>query len=171
MAGESDREVLERAEAQVVPSSCSTGLRVGLKPGRRGRHAGHCERAEQQAYFIAAAAAAVGGRLISVPRGVLVRDGDCVTQGAVGISGDAFDNDETAASNAIQGRESIRESDSLAVEPLDVLTDETRRQSPVASLNSIEDTVVVRPKDMHHFLPRALLNHSIADVVPDCLAH
>ncbi|MET3206750.1 uncharacterized protein GlcG (DUF336 family) [Arthrobacter sp. UYEF6] len=60
------------------------------------------ERAEQQAYFIAAAAAAIGGRLIPVPGGVLVRDGDGVIQGAVGISGDTSDNDEMAASKAIQ---------------------------------------------------------------------
>lgn len=60
------------------------------------------ERAEQQAYFIAAAAAAIGGRLIPVPGGVLVRDSDGAIQGAVGISGDSSDNDETAAAKAIQ---------------------------------------------------------------------
>lgn len=60
------------------------------------------ERAEQQAYFIAAAAAAIGGRLIPVPGGVLVRNSEGALQGAVGISGDASDNDETAASKAIQ---------------------------------------------------------------------
>lgn len=59
------------------------------------------ERAEQQAYFIAAAAAALGGRLIPVPGGVLVRDAEGTIQGAVGISGDTSDNDETAASVAI----------------------------------------------------------------------
>ncbi|WP_136609154.1 GlcG/HbpS family heme-binding protein [Sinomonas albida] len=60
------------------------------------------ERAEQQAYFITAAAAALGGRLIPVPGGVLVRADDGTVQGAVGISGDSSDNDETAASKAIQ---------------------------------------------------------------------
>ncbi|HSO90186.1 MAG TPA: heme-binding protein [Arthrobacter sp.] len=60
------------------------------------------ERAEQQAYFIAAAAAALGGRLIPVPGGVLVRDKDGTILGAVGISGDSSDNDETAASTAIE---------------------------------------------------------------------
>ncbi|GGH91679.1 heme-binding protein [Arthrobacter liuii] len=60
------------------------------------------ERAEDQAYFIAAAAAAIGGRLIPVPGGVLVRGGDGALQGAVGISGDSSDNDESAASKAIQ---------------------------------------------------------------------
>jgi uncharacterized protein GlcG (DUF336 family) len=60
------------------------------------------ERAEQQAYFIAAATAALGGRLIPVPGGVLVRDNDGMIMGAVGISGDSSDNDETAASTAIE---------------------------------------------------------------------
>ncbi|KRE78691.1 GlcG/HbpS family heme-binding protein [Arthrobacter sp. Soil763] len=60
------------------------------------------ERAEQQAYFIAAATAALGGRLIPVPGGVLVRDQDGSVIGAVGISGDSSDNDETAATTAIE---------------------------------------------------------------------
>lgn len=60
------------------------------------------ERAEQQAYFIAAATATLGGRLIPVPGGVLIRDKDGIIQGAVGISGDSSDNDETAASTAIE---------------------------------------------------------------------
>jgi uncharacterized protein GlcG (DUF336 family) len=59
------------------------------------------ERAEQQAYFIAAANATLGGRLIPVPGGVLVRDHDAII-GAVGISGDSSDNDETAATTAIK---------------------------------------------------------------------
>lgn len=60
------------------------------------------ERAEQQAYFIAAATATLGGRLIPVPGGVLVRDEDGTIKGAVGISGDSSDNDETAAVTAIE---------------------------------------------------------------------
>jgi uncharacterized protein GlcG (DUF336 family) len=53
-------------------------------------------RAEQQPYFIAAVTAAIGGALVPVPGGVLVRDGDALV-GAVGVSGDTSDNDETAA--------------------------------------------------------------------------
>ncbi|MCZ2403975.1 heme-binding protein [Paenarthrobacter sp. Z7-10] len=60
------------------------------------------ERAEQQAYFIAAATAALGGRLIPVPGGVLVRTGGGTIAGAVGVSGDSSDNDETAAKKAIE---------------------------------------------------------------------
>jgi len=55
------------------------------------------KRAEQQGYFIAAATAAIGGSLVPVPGGVLIRDGAGGLLGAVGISGDTSDNDEAAA--------------------------------------------------------------------------
>jgi uncharacterized protein GlcG (DUF336 family) len=54
-------------------------------------------RAEQQPYFIAAATAAVGGALVPVPGGVLVRDAEGSLLGAVGVSGDTSDHDEAAA--------------------------------------------------------------------------
>ena len=54
-------------------------------------------RAEQQAYFIAAAAAAIGGKLMPVPGGVLVKDATGAVVGCVGVSGDTSDNDELAA--------------------------------------------------------------------------
>jgi uncharacterized protein GlcG (DUF336 family) len=59
-------------------------------------------RAETQAYFVSAAAAAIGGALVPVPGGVLVRDGDGKVVGAVGISGDTSDNDEKAAVAGIE---------------------------------------------------------------------
>lgn len=60
-------------------------------------------RAEQQAYFVAAAGAAVGGKLVPVPGGVLLRDHSGALIGAVGVSGDSSDNDETAALAGIEG--------------------------------------------------------------------
>ena len=54
-------------------------------------------RAESQAYFIAAATSAIGGSLVPVPGGVLVKDSSGAIIGAVGVSGDTSDNDETAA--------------------------------------------------------------------------
>ncbi|MCW2844427.1 MAG: hypothetical protein JWN22_2343 [Nocardioides sp.] len=60
------------------------------------------ERAEQQPYFIAAATAAVGGSLVPVPGGVLVRDGDGALLGAVGVSGDTSDKDEAVAVAGIE---------------------------------------------------------------------
>jgi uncharacterized protein GlcG (DUF336 family) len=59
-------------------------------------------RAEQQPYFVAAAASATGGRMIPVPGGVLVRAADGTVLGAVGISGDTSDNDEQAALAGIE---------------------------------------------------------------------
>jgi uncharacterized protein GlcG (DUF336 family) len=67
-------------------------------------------RAEQQPYFIASASAAVGGRLVPVPGGVLVKDGTGAVVGCVGVSGDTSDNDELAA---IAGIESV----SLVAQP------------------------------------------------------
>jgi uncharacterized protein GlcG (DUF336 family) len=55
------------------------------------------KRAEQQGYFIAAATAAIGGSLVPVPGGVLIKDAAGGLLGAVGISGDTSDNDEAAA--------------------------------------------------------------------------
>ena len=53
-------------------------------------------RAEEQPYFIASVTAAIGGALVPVPGGVLVRDAGGTLLGAVGISGDTSDNDEAA---------------------------------------------------------------------------
>jgi len=60
-------------------------------------------RAEQQPYFISAAAGAIGGALVPVPGGVLVRDEGGAVIGAVGISGESSDNDERAAVAGIEG--------------------------------------------------------------------
>lgn len=60
------------------------------------------ERAEQQPYFISAAAAAIGGALVPVPGGVLVRDADGALVGAVGVSGDTSDKDEAVAMAGIE---------------------------------------------------------------------
>jgi uncharacterized protein GlcG (DUF336 family) len=54
-------------------------------------------RAEQQPFFIAAVTSAVGGALVPVPGGVLVRSSDGALLGAVGVTGDTSDNDEAAA--------------------------------------------------------------------------
>jgi uncharacterized protein GlcG (DUF336 family) len=51
-------------------------------------------RAEQQGYFIAAAAI---GSMVPVPGAVPVRGSDGVLFGAVGITGDTSENDERVA--------------------------------------------------------------------------
>lgn len=52
------------------------------------------ERAEKQAYFVAAMSHITGGRVVPVPGGVLIRDAAGTLLGAVGISGDTSENDE-----------------------------------------------------------------------------
>lgn len=54
-------------------------------------------RAEQQAYFMAAVNGVFGGAVVPVPGGVLVRDKKGKVIGAVGVTGDTSDNDESAA--------------------------------------------------------------------------
>ena len=60
-----------------------------------------CQRAQEQAYFIGAVNTLAQGRMVPVPGGVLIQDGG-VLLGAVGISGDASDNDEACAIAGIE---------------------------------------------------------------------
>ncbi|MCK5778124.1 MAG: heme-binding protein [Rhodospirillales bacterium] len=60
------------------------------------------ELKEKNATFLSAVAAASGGRMVPVPGGVLIRDGETIV-GAVGISGDNSGNDELAAIAGIEG--------------------------------------------------------------------
>lgn len=53
--------------------------------------------AVERPHFVAAATHAVGGALIPVPGGVLVKNAAGAVVGAVGVSGDTSDNDEAAA--------------------------------------------------------------------------
>ena len=59
------------------------------------------ERAQEQPYFIQSMNTLSNGSLVPVPGGVLVRDGNTII-GAVGITGDSSDNDETCAIHAIK---------------------------------------------------------------------
>lgn len=54
-------------------------------------------RAEAQAYFVQAVNGIAGGRIVPVPGGVLVRAEDGTVLGAVGITGDTSDADESCA--------------------------------------------------------------------------
>jgi uncharacterized protein GlcG (DUF336 family) len=58
--------------------------------------------ATERPYFMAAVTHVVGGALVPVPGGVLVRDSGGQLLGAVGISGDTSDNDEAAAVAGIE---------------------------------------------------------------------
>lgn len=87
-----DGTSLKRGDIALAKASGAVALGMGTRALMK--------RAETQGYFIAAATAAIGGALIPVPGGVLIkRDGAIV--GAIGISGDTSDNDEAAAVAAI----------------------------------------------------------------------
>lgn len=66
---------------------------VALGIGSRAIH----KMALDRPYFVEAATHAVGGSLVPVPGGVLIRSPEGALLGAVGISGDTSDNDEAAA--------------------------------------------------------------------------
>ena len=58
-------------------------------------------RATKAPHFMAAVATVADGRLAPAPGGVLIRDPAGAIMGAVGISGDSGDNDETCAAHGI----------------------------------------------------------------------
>ena len=70
---------------------------IGLGMGTRAL----MNRAEQQAYFVQAVNGVLGGDMVPVPGGVLIRTAEGELVGAVGISGDTSDNDEAAALSGI----------------------------------------------------------------------
>jgi uncharacterized protein GlcG (DUF336 family) len=57
--------------------------------------------AAERPHFVAAVSHVVGGALVPVAGGVLIRDGAGKLIGAVGVSGDTSDNDEAAATAGI----------------------------------------------------------------------
>lgn len=71
---------------------------VAMGSGTRALH----KMALERPYFIEAATHAVGGSLVPVPGGVLIRDASGMLLGAIGISGDTSDNDEAAALAGIE---------------------------------------------------------------------
>lgn len=60
------------------------------------------ERAEKTPMFFTTLAAASGGRVVTNPGGVLIKDASGDTIGAVGISGDTSDKDEACAVAGIE---------------------------------------------------------------------
>jgi uncharacterized protein GlcG (DUF336 family) len=60
------------------------------------------KRAKEQPHFITAASHVIGGALVPVPGGVLLRSKEGVLFGAVGASGDSSDNDERVVLAGIQ---------------------------------------------------------------------
>ncbi len=89
-----DGASLKRAE--IAMGKAYGALALGV--GSRALH----KMATDRPYFVAAATHAVGGQLVPVPGGVLIKDGQGQILGAVGVSGDTSDNDEIAAAAGIE---------------------------------------------------------------------
>jgi uncharacterized protein GlcG (DUF336 family) len=87
--GAQDGTSLKRGEIALGKANGAVALGMGSRALMK--------RAETQGYFIAAATSAIGGSLVPVPGGVLVKDAAGMLLGAVGVSGDTSDNDEAVA--------------------------------------------------------------------------
>lgn len=83
-----DATSLKRGEIALGKANGALALGMGTRALMK--------RAEAQPSFVSAVGAAIGGGLIPVPGGVLIRQAGAVV-GAVGVSGDTSDNDEAAA--------------------------------------------------------------------------
>jgi uncharacterized protein GlcG (DUF336 family) len=71
---------------------------LGMGMGSRGLF----ERSQKNPMFVQMLGMVSGGRVMGVPGGVLILDAQGDTIGAVGISGDTSDNDETCALAGIE---------------------------------------------------------------------
>ena len=58
--------------------------------------------AKERPHFMEGLTAVSGGRIVAVPGGALIRDAAGALLGAVGITGDTSDNDETCAVAGIE---------------------------------------------------------------------
>ncbi len=89
-----DRSSLLRPEIAMGKAWGTLGMGFGGREFAR-------RMASGGAGFLQALAVASGGRIVPVPGGVLIRDAAGEIDGAVGISGDTSDKDETCAVHGI----------------------------------------------------------------------
>lgn len=89
-----DGTSLKRGEVALGKANGALALGMGTRALMK--------RAEQQPYFINSVTSAIGGSLVPVPGGVLIKQAGSVI-GVLGISGDTSDNDEAAAVAGITG--------------------------------------------------------------------
>lgn len=105
--------VVLNAGGQIVAAKSEDGsgvLRFGVAMGKAWGALGMGissrlirDRLKERPVFQTALAAASDGKLIPVPGGVLIEDGDGFTVGAVGISGDTSEKDEYCAIGGVKG--------------------------------------------------------------------
>lgn len=89
-----DNTSLKRSE--IARGKADGAIALGIGSRAIGR------MATDRPHFVAAVSHIVGGSLVPVPGGVLIRDGEGRVLGAVGVSGDTSDNDEAAARAGIE---------------------------------------------------------------------
>ena len=89
-----DGTSLKRAEIAIGKAHGALAMGLGSRT--------LAKMAAERPFFVAAVTHAVGGSLIPVPGGVLVKDAGGALLGAVGVSGDTSDNDEMAALAGIE---------------------------------------------------------------------
>jgi uncharacterized protein GlcG (DUF336 family) len=92
-AAVADDASLKRYE--IAHGKAHGAIAIGI--GSRGLH----KRALEQPYFMASMSHIVGGPLVPVAGGILIRDQAGVLLGAIGVSGDTSDNDEAVALAAL----------------------------------------------------------------------
>lgn len=94
--------VLKRQDgSSIMRPQIATGKAIGalaVGTGTRWLNA----NAESRPHFVNALNGVSGGAIVPVPGGVLIRDAEGETLGAVGITGDSSDNDEACAVAGIE---------------------------------------------------------------------
>jgi uncharacterized protein GlcG (DUF336 family) len=93
-AAAEDGTSLKRAEIAIGKAHGALAMGLGSRT--------LAKMASERPFFVAAVTHAVGGSLVPVAGGVLVKDAAGALLGAVGISGDTSDNDEIAAVAGIE---------------------------------------------------------------------
>ena len=89
-----DGTSLKRAEVAIGKAHGALAMGLGSRTLEK--------MCKERPYFVAAVTHAVGGSLVPVAGGVLIKDAAGALVGAVGVSGDTSDNDEIAALAGIE---------------------------------------------------------------------
>jgi len=93
-AAAEDNTSLARMEIAIGKAAGAVALGIGSRQIEK--------MAKDRPHFIAGATHAVGGKLVPVAGGVLIRNSKGLLLGAVGVSGDTSDHDELAAAEGIK---------------------------------------------------------------------
>ena len=96
-----DRGAIRAALSEDGTSTNRVEIAIGKAHGAIAMGIGSRDISKRAPHFLAAVTHAVGGMLVPVPGGVLVRDAGARIIGAVGVSGETSDNDEIAAIGGI----------------------------------------------------------------------